>query len=200
MTGGWVTDRFPKIRSGLFIESLNYGNLGVSWYFWRTIFFRRLQRHKNLKDRPTFSQNWISFQNLQRFQRRKVGHFSILVTSPFGRSLPQIEPWLVYKGGIVLRNRILENEKHIPDFDKCIDENKDFLIPTFISSRQFHCKTIRYLKIFKQTVGTYHTPFVRYILKTGVKMTKNFKEKFYHITNKSLISWSVLKLYFNMHI
>ena len=36
-----------------------------------------------------FWQKWAIFQNFRRLRRRKAGHFSILITPPFGRSLPQ---------------------------------------------------------------------------------------------------------------
>ena len=57
-------------------------------YFWRKYFLRRLWHSKNVENWPIFAQKWVTFQNFWRLRRRKVGHFSIQVTPPFGRSLP----------------------------------------------------------------------------------------------------------------
>ena len=57
--------------------------------FIRVFLAKNFLATENVKNMPIFDQKWATFQNFRRLRRRKAGHFSILITPPFGRSLPQ---------------------------------------------------------------------------------------------------------------
>ena len=58
-------------------------------YFIRVFLAKKFSCNGKCPKYANFWQKWATFQNFRRLRRRKAGHFSILITPPFGRSLPQ---------------------------------------------------------------------------------------------------------------